>query len=124
MNQQLELTNDKKALMLHQMIPKEIPLFLDYVESTANYIEENAEIITQKWTNVLIPFESWLHMASITKEVITLNRSSLMKSAANFSYSLFACYPYLYVIHCLQEYCLKGNFLDPKFNIMVAILFL
>jgi hypothetical protein len=124
MNQQLTLTNDKKALLLHQLLPKEIPLLLDYIESTATYLKENAEIIKSKWENGFISFESWLQMASITKEVIARNRYELKKSPFTFSHELFACYPFLYVIHCLQQYCLKGHFLDPKFNLAVNILFL
>lgn len=118
------LTNDAKALLLHQFIPKEIPLFLDFTVGMAKYIKDNAQTIRKKWAIGFMTFDSWLEMATITHQTISMNMRELSNSAEKFSYDLFACYPFLFTIHCLQQYCLKGHFLDPKFGVAVQVFFM
>lgn len=120
MKRLFEQSNTEKAKNLHELIPHQIPPFLDFLEERINIIVERPEELREVLATD-IPPQKWMELLQIINVTIVKNRKQLIADSNFFSNHLFKGYIGVFVIHCLQLYMSVCN--DDQFFKAVELFF-
>jgi hypothetical protein len=117
------LNNVQRAKLLFDLLPADIPAFVDFTKSLAEQAKENSDALREKWQTPLLNVEMWIRLAQAVHEAIEKYGSKLFKSGRLFSDQLFDGYTALFSVHCLQQFVEHAELKEPRFKSAVALLF-
>lgn len=103
------LSLQKKATIVHQLFPKEIGEFLDYLKTVALEQIDDKEEIAERWGNQLLSAPFWNSLAHNIYERIELYEISLKHNKKLFAAQLFGADVYVFTLHSLQGYVNAKN---------------
>jgi hypothetical protein len=116
-----DLSNTKRARILCQLFPVEIPLVLDFIaRKTADLLADPAAFKDQ-YDERLFGFDRWL---ALSKEVRNLLDQRQRKEQEKLFISLFDGFPACYSGQLLILYCKEIKSKDSRFAIAVRLLFM
>lgn len=117
------LNNVQRAKLLFELLPADIPAFVDFTKSLAQRVKENPDALREKWQTPLLNIEMWVRLARAVHEAIEKYGIKLSKSGRLFSDQLFDGYTALFSVHCLQQFVEHAELKEPRFKTAVALLF-
>lgn len=117
------LNNVQRAKLLFDLLPADIPAFVDFTKSLAEQAKENSDALREKWQTPLLNVEMWIRLAQAVHESIDKYGIKLSKSGRLFSDQLFDGYLALFSVHCLQQFVQHTELKEPRFKAAVAVLF-
>jgi hypothetical protein len=114
------LSLQKKAKIVHQLFPKEIGEFLEYLKTVALENIDDKEEIEQIWGNQVLSANFWNGLAHLVFERIEHYGMSLKHSKQLFASQLFNSDVHVFTRHCLMKYIdAKKN--NLKFSLAVKL---
>jgi hypothetical protein len=119
----IQLVNAEKAKFLFELLPDEIPLFIDSLKDKTNYLLHDADQLKNEWKGQFISYETWVQLAEKAQQVVLKYGDKLGKNSRLFADQLFDGYIGIYSIHLLNEYILYQEFKNQKFFYAVQLLF-
>jgi hypothetical protein len=101
-----ELSNEEKAILLHQLLPTEIKAFLSNMERYAITLVKHPAEHTKNWADKGIKLNpnQWLKLAKKAADTISQKRENLSNSPEVFARELFRGYMGLFTVYYLQGY--------------------
>ncbi|MFT3948200.1 MAG: hypothetical protein QM763_14615 [Agriterribacter sp.] len=117
------LNNVERAKLLFDLLPADIPAYIDFAKSLAKRIKENPDALRENWQMPLLNVEMWIRLAHAVHEAIETYGSKLSKSGRLFSDQLFDGYPALFSVHCLQQFVQYSELKEYRFKIAVELFF-
>lgn len=117
------LNNVERAKLLFDLLPADIPAFVDFTKSLAERVKENPEALREKWQTPLLNVDMWIKLAHAAHETIEKYGIKLSKSGRLFSDQLFDGYLALFSVHCLQQFVQHAELKEPRFKIGVELFF-
>lgn len=118
-----EMNNVQKAKLICQLLPADIPGFLDFAKALSNSITADPDGLRKQWTeNPIIGPQHWIAYATETIRVIDECGNKLARSPKIFSDQLFDGMLAPYTVHCLQQYA-KQKTASEKFKLAADLIF-
>ena len=118
-----KMSNVHKAKLICELLPDEIPGFLDFTKLLCNTITADPDGLCKRWDlNLIIGPYHWISYATETNRIIDDYGSKLAKSPKMFSDQLFDGMLALYTVHCLQQYA-KQETTSAKFKLACDLIF-
>ncbi len=118
-----KLNNVQRAKLLFDLLPADIPAYIDFTKSLAERIKENPDALREKWHTPLLNVEMWIRLALAVHEAIEKYGIKLSKSGRLFSDQLFDGYLALFSVHCLQQFVQLTELKDHRFKAAVELFF-
>lgn len=118
-----KLNNVERAKLLFDLLPADIPAFIDFTKSLAEQVTENPDALREKWQTPLLNVEMWVRLAQAVYEAIKKYGSKLSKSGRLFSDQLFDGYLALFSVHCLQQFVQYAELKERRFKTAVELFF-
>ncbi|MBV7530432.1 hypothetical protein [Chitinophaga sp. sic0106] len=118
-----QMYNVHKAKLICELLPEEIPGFLDFAKSFSDGITAAPDELRKQWKiNPIIGPDHWLSYAAETSQIITQYGKKLAKSPKVFADQLFDGMIALYTCHCLQQY-VEHKTTNEKFKLAYQLIF-
>jgi len=118
-----QMHNVHRAKLLSELLPEEIPAFLDFAKELSDRITTAPDDLHKEWkANPIIGPGDWLHFAAETSSIISEYKIKLTKSPKVFADQLFDGIMALYTRHCLQQYA-EHRSNNEHFKLAVQLLF-
>lgn len=117
------LNNIQRAKLLFDLLPADIPAFIEFTKSLAERVTENPDALREKWQTPLLNVEMWVRLSRAVYDVIEKYDIKLSKSGRLFSDQLFDGYLALFSVHCLQQFVEHAELKEPRFKTAVALFF-
>lgn len=117
------LNNVQRAKLLFDLLPADIPAYIDFTKSLAERVKENPGALREKWQAPLLNVDMWVRLAQAVHDVIEKYGTKLSKSGRLFSDHLFDGYTALFSVHCLQQFVQHVELKEPRFKGAVTLLF-
>lgn len=118
-----ELTPQEKAILLHQLLPKEIPAILDFTMGICEQIITAKEIKTDEWKGKLSA-DDWQWTALSTSIMLRKYKDRLIESSQYFANALFAPNCDYLMEYCLTIYTTVRQHPNHKLTLAIALLFI
>jgi len=118
-----QLINVEKARLLHELFPQEIPALLEYTGNICRTIQEEEQLLRNRWDNGLFTFDAWLSFVREVNNKIGRYGKRLHTQSGLFADQLFDGYLALYMVHCLNLYTAVRKHGNRKFVQAVELLF-
>lgn len=117
------LNNVERAKLLFDLLPADIPAFIDFTKSLAERVKENPDALREKWQTPLLSIEMWVRLAHAVYDAIEKYGSKLSRSGRLFSDQLFDGYIALFSVHCLQQFVQHTELKGRRFKTAVELFF-
>lgn len=117
------LNNVQRAKLLFDLLPADIPAFVDFTKSLAERVKENPEALREQWGNPLVHIDMWMRLAQAVYKSIEKYGIKLSKSGRLFSDQLFDGYLALFSVHCLQQFVQHAELKERRFKTAVELFF-
>lgn len=117
------MNNVEKAKLLHELLPAEIPAFLQFTEGMCHTIREEEATQRANWQDGFLSFDFWLQLIGQTEKTIEKYGMQLHKNSRLFADQLFEGYMALFLVHCLTVYTTIKKLPNRKFSAAVDLLF-
>ena len=117
------LSNVERAKLLFDLLPADIPAYIDFTKSLAERVKENPDALRENWQMPLLNVEMWIRLAQAALDTIEKYGSKLSKSGRLFSDQLFDGYLALFSVHCLQQFVQYSELKEYRFKIAVELFF-
>lgn len=113
-------TNVERARHMFELMPSEMPSFLERIANISKHVIDDADSIRSRWNNPLLSANQWIRLAESIQEQLNLYAGKL-KSARQFSQQLFDGYLGIFAAHCVQEYARTSD--NVKFKALATLFF-
>ncbi|OJY94840.1 MAG: hypothetical protein BGP13_14320 [Sphingobacteriales bacterium 40-81] len=117
------LNNVQRAKLLFDLLPADIPAFVDFTKTLAERVKENPEALREKWQTPLLNVDMWVKLAYAVHDAIEKYGSKLSRSGRLFSDQLFDGYLALFSVHCLQQFVQYAELKERRFKTAVELFF-
>lgn len=117
------LTNEDKAILMHQLFPGEIEALIQHMEALCKFIIDNQDLHRQKWDDGFMPFDFWLLQITKVQTAIIKDSQKLVKNARYFSEKLFSGMLATYSNHCIDVFIKKSMYRHPKFPVAYELFY-
>ena len=118
-----QLINVEKARLLHELFPQEIPALLEYISNICRTIQEEEQLLRNRWDNGLFTFDVWLSFVQEVNNKIGRYGKRLHTQSGLFADQLFDGYLALYMVHCLNLYTSTRQHHNHKLVQAIELLF-
>ncbi len=118
-----QLINIEKARLLHELFPQEIPALLEYTVNIYTSIQEEEQLLRNRWDNGLFTFDVWLSFVQEVNNKIGRYGKRLHTQSRLFADQLFDGYLALYMVHCMNLYTSTRRHDNLKFVLAIELLF-
>lgn len=118
-----QLINVEKAKLLHELFPQEIPALLEYTANICRTIQEEEQLLRNRWDNGLFTFDVWLSFVREVSDKIDRYGKRLHTQSGLFADQLFDGYLALYMVHCLNLYTSTRQHHNRKLVQAIELLF-
>jgi len=120
-----KLTEEEKAVLLHQLFPHEIKALLSYIKNTCITTIEREQQQRENWNKAaLITYDFWITHVKQTKQIMDKYGKDLQSNSQLFARHLYVGYIAVFSVHCLIQYTTTRKHPNPKFTQAVDLLFL
>lgn len=117
------LNNVERAKLLFDLLPADIPAFIDFTKSLSERVKENPGALREKWQTPLLNVDMWVKLAYAVHDAIEKYGSKLSRSGRLFSDQLFDGYLALFSVHCLQQFVQHTELKEHRFKTAVELFF-
>ncbi|MBW7892959.1 MAG: hypothetical protein H3C48_18415 [Chitinophagaceae bacterium] len=117
------LNNVQRAKLLFDLLPADIPAYIDFTKSLAERVKTNPDALREKWQTPLLNVDMWVKLAQAVHETIEKHGVRLSKSGRLFSDRLFDGYLALFSVHCLQQFVQYSELKEYRFKMAVELFF-
>ncbi|ASZ13739.1 hypothetical protein [Chitinophaga sp. MD30] len=117
------MNNVQKAKLLSELLPEEIPGYLEFTKYLCDIITSDPVDFCKQWKeNPIIGPYDWISYATEAKRIIIYYDKKLTQSSKLFSDQLFDGMLALYTVHCLEQYP-KQEKTSVKFKLACDLIF-
>lgn len=118
------MTNVQKAKLISELLPEEIPAFLDYTIYVSDMITSDPDGLRKQWdyNNPIIGPQHWIYYAAEAKSIIEEHGNKLARSPKFFSDQLFDGMLALFTCHCIEQYA-QHKCTNEKFKLAQQLIF-
>lgn len=118
-----KMNNVDRAQLLHELFPKEIPAFVDFVKRVCLTIQEDETEEHFKGEHAIIGFDFWLQLVRDTESRIDRYGDKLHKRSRLFADQLFDGQHMLLMRYCFNLYLVIRKHESQTFTDFVRLLF-